>query len=88
MDNGSKSLKDLYEEASAAKPVREWFLHYGGIGGQWPDGKSRHTSKLIAREVDVVTTQSGSKYRLVEPPPNADDIKRIDRIIKDNTGGT
>ena len=84
MDNGSKSLKDLHEEASAAKPVREWFLYYGGISGQWPDGKSRRTSKLVARDEDIVTTASGSKYRLVEPPPDAEDLKRLDSIIKLN----
>lgn len=55
------------------KRINDWFIDsFGSIRGNVIDSEDKfvtviHTSRVVKREENVVTTRSGSHYELLEP---------------------
>lgn len=47
------------------------------IQGRFPDGKWVQTSYLTAVDGDLISTRSGSVYRLIGPPKSGDPLPAI-----------
>ena len=48
------------------KDIDNWDIVWGGIRGVC-EGKSIKTSLIMSRDDNIITTKSGSIYRLLEP---------------------
>ena len=48
------------------RELNNWDIQRGGISGEDETGKRILTSRIVSREGDVVTTKTGSKYKLLE----------------------
>lgn len=65
-------------------PLEDWYYYFDALAGTLPSGKRIRTSYIISRDELIITTHTGSRYKLVSPVPTDEDLKYLDDTIRIN----